>query len=495
MKTIKLFLLLLALSSITFYSCSDENPIKNETAITQKSIALRTTLNELKTVNAIGGKSSGNTNIKSRNADINPFCFDFVYPIVLSYNNGTAITIANFEGLIDLLNNESPNLYIEGIVFPFQVSGNGAITTITTEEDFTILVQGCGFETFYDDLENTLCFDIVFPIEITFGGQVTTINSLQELLLFGDAPGFDETIEIVFPINVINENGTVVVNNVYEFYEIVNSCFDGGCVCTEEYAPVCVQTPNGPIVEYSNFCFAQCDGYTQNDLVPCTSSSDCSITNLSVNVIGCNNSDGSYSINIDFDLSNSTATQFQVWSSFNTLVGTYPITISPITINYISPNIQAGATDSLVVKIVGNSSCSATQSWIVPDCTTGCICPTVVNPVCVLVNGTVQTFENDCLAICAGFTPNDFVECGFAPSTFSLQLQDCININYPVLVQTNGSILFVTSNAELLQYYNPNLGSVPSFVYPISVSYGVQAVTYNYNNPADFISGIEANCN
>ena len=47
MKTIKILLLLVAFSTATFYSCSDENAIKNESSA-QKSTALRTVLNKLK---------------------------------------------------------------------------------------------------------------------------------------------------------------------------------------------------------------------------------------------------------------------------------------------------------------------------------------------------------------------------------------------------------------------------------------------------------------
>ena len=106
MKTIRLLMLFLAISAVTFYSCSDSDPISNNTE-TQESIALRTALNELKKANDLGRTAT------------NPFCFDFVYPITLSLNNGTNVTATTFEGLIDILANESPNLYISGIVFPF----------------------------------------------------------------------------------------------------------------------------------------------------------------------------------------------------------------------------------------------------------------------------------------------------------------------------------------------------------------------------------------
>ncbi len=40
-----------------------------------------------------------------------------------------------------------------------------------------------------------------------------------------------------------------------------------------------------------------------------------------------------------------------------------------------------------------------------------CICTHEIDPVCILDTG--QKFNNDCLARCAGFTPDDYAECSF----------------------------------------------------------------------------------
>ena len=233
MKTLKI-LVLLVLTSVTFNACSDSNPIENEST-TQKSIALRTVLNEFKTSNNLSGKTDPS----------NGFCFEFIYPLTFSYNNGTVISVGNPEGLIDILTNETAALYIEGIEFPFQVVTASDAITINNEEEFTALIESCGYDTFDDDLENTFCFDIVFPIQVQFNGQVTDVNSLEDLLNLVNGPNSNGEIEIVFPISVNYNNETVVVNTIYEFYDMTNNCNQGGCVCTEEYAPVCVQTPNG----------------------------------------------------------------------------------------------------------------------------------------------------------------------------------------------------------------------------------------------------------
>ena len=115
-------------SVLSFYSCTDSNPVENE-IVTTKSISLRTTLNEFKKENNISGRSS------STIQNVTP-CFSFVFPITLSYNNGTTITVSSLDGLIQVLTNETNVLYIDGIEFPFQVQTGSTLTTINNEADF-----------------------------------------------------------------------------------------------------------------------------------------------------------------------------------------------------------------------------------------------------------------------------------------------------------------------------------------------------------------------
>ncbi len=76
-------------------------------------------------------------------------------------------------------------------------------------------------------------------------------------------------LDIVFPISIIQDNQTIVVDDLYEFFDINNDCAGSSCICTADYNPVCVQTVNG-VVEYSNACFAQCAGFTAADFVSCS---------------------------------------------------------------------------------------------------------------------------------------------------------------------------------------------------------------------------------
>ncbi len=267
MKKIKLLVLLLTVAVAGFYSCTDNNPVENE-VVTSKSIALRTTLNELRKGNNINNGKLNKDQI---------LCFQFVYPITLSYNDGTVITVSSYQGLLDVLTNESNNLYIDSIAFPFDVQAEGVVTTINNEAEFYALIEDCNFQTVNDCVFDIACYDIVFPIQIINANNETqTIADEAQLLQLLSNPNQTNSyqLNIVFPISVIQNNQTMVIHDLYEFFDLNNNCDGNGCVCQEIYAPVCVQTANG-IVQFSNACHAECAGYTANDFVDCNSTSPC----------------------------------------------------------------------------------------------------------------------------------------------------------------------------------------------------------------------------
>jgi hypothetical protein len=440
MKKIKILLLLLMVSVAGFYSCSDNDPVENE-IVTSKSIALRTTLNEIKKAN----------NISDRNANATQdqfLCFQFVYPITLSYNDGTVITVATYEGLLDILTAETETLFIVGIAFPFQVQQEGAITTIDDEAEFYALIEACGFSPINDDVLQFSCLQIVFPISvINDNGATIVVNTQAELesLLINGA-----LVDIVFPINVTQNNEVIAVNDLYELFELYDEC-DGNtssCICTADYNPVCVQTVNG-IVEYSNACLAECDGFTSADFVTCAPT--CSITNVTATPGTCN-ADGTYPLTIDFDYANTTSVYFTVYNSLGTWVGTYLLSDLPYTI----PNYQNSGTSSdyFVIRVGDNFECNGTQQWAVPTCPT-----------------TTGNFGN--------------------------QLGTCFNIAFPVQIQFQGALVTANNNGDILQYYFPAQSNIPAFVYPLVVTFNTTTgpITVTVANQAAFEAAIANNCN
>ena len=475
MKKIKILVLLVTISVATFYSCTDNNPIEND-VVTQKSIATRTAMNELKIANNITDKNGNSTTS-------NPFCFEFVYPITLSYNTGTTVTVSSLQGLLTILAGENPSLFIDGISFPFQVMHGGAIQTISTEGQFISLLMSCGFNTINNDLLNSFCFDIVFPITlINPNNQIVAIASHAEFISYLSDPTVAQS-QIAYPISVIYQNQTIVIDNIYEMYQMINNCDD--CICMQVYEPVCVQTPTG-IVEYGNICYAHCAGFTQNDLVPCNPSSTCSITNLTVSTGVCNtNATGMFPLTINFSHSNAPGTHFEVRNESNALIGTYPLSSLPLTIEHYS-SLSNGS----VVRVRLGSNCAESVQFTVPDCN-NCGCPAVFNPVCVQTPTGIMQFNSACIATCSGYSATSFVTC--PTSNFSTQLGNCFTISYPVQVEFQGALVTVTSNSQLLQYYFPAQGSIPAMHYPITVTFGNQVFTFA--NSAAFQAQITAHCN
>lgn len=474
MKSIRL-LLFLALTAVAFNSCSDSDPIQNNNAA-EESIALRTMVFELKKANGIN----------NRMQDANPFCFDFVYPVNFTFSTGTSISAETFAGLMEIIANETPQIYLEAIEFPFDVMHSGAIETISTEEEFTALLEECGFNTFSDDLQSSFCFDIIFPIQIFAPDQtLVTINSNEELQAHIENPTNGIVTPIVFPISVVYENQTIVIDNIYEFYQLVGDC-SNDCICTQEYVPVCVQTANG-VFEFGNMCYAMCAGYTQNDLVNCNPTTACGISNLEVSVGNCN-ADNSYQLTINFTYENASSTQFTVTNGNGFVIGTYPLTSLPVTVNF--PSVT-NATDFVTVSIGNNTNCTATQMYTLPNC--DCGCPTDFDPVCVQTTLGLVQYDNACQAICAGHSQNDFVSCVTSTYNFGQLLGSCFDMVYPVQVQHMGAVVTVTVDGQLLQYWNPAQGQMPAMVYPVSVIFN--NTTYIFNSQAEFEAQIATSCN
>ena len=478
MRTIKLLLFFVTFSAVSFYSCSDSDPISNPDN-TQQSIALRTALNELKVVNNMTGRTAAN----------NPMCFEFVFPITFSYNNGTLITVANLDGLIEILTNETLNLYLSGVVFPFNVAYQGMIQTISNEEEFTNLLEVCGYTTWNDDLQNTFCFDFIYPISFEdINGEVIVINSAEALVAYLSNLGNGNEAQLIFPISVLYNNEIVVIQSHYEFYEMVNNCNTDICICTEQYDPVCVETANG-IMEFGNMCFAVCAGYTQNDFVACNASTGCDISNLNVEFLDCN-PDGSYPLTINFTYSNASSSSFVVHNSANQLIGEYLLTSLPLTFNSYAASGQA--VDYLTVNIAGNTNCSAAVQWNPPSCS-NCNCPTSVEPVCVTTaSGEVIQFDNMCLAECVGYTVSDVVDCVSSTYNFGTLLGSCFTMAYPVQVQFQGALVTVNSDEQLLQYYNPAFAPMPAFNYPVTIIYATNTQTAGSQDDFEYLNAF--NC-
>ncbi len=488
MRLLKYVIVILFFSTFLFNACLDRDYIdlNNNDLTKQESITFQSMLN---------GISSQITNDVSTSFNQDSLCFQFVYPIQLIYNTQNNITVNGFNGLVEVLNNQSSQLYITGIVMPFQVTVNGQTQTINTQSELISLLEFCDFTLINEEIENSFCFDIVFPIYITSEtGQNVAINNIQDFLTFLSTQTNVYQAEIVFPITVIYQNNQVIIHNLYEFYEMANNCSTSSCSCYHVYNPVCIQTPNG-VVEYGNMCYAECEGYTQNDIVPCNNGGDCNIFNINTSVGNCGNGD-TFTLTLDFDYNNPGNQFFEVFTRDSVYVGIYPLSQLPITIqNFPDSELEY---DFIRIQINDHPNCNAVAEFLSPNCggNDGCICPAIYAPVCVQGPNGIITFENACHAECEGYTQNDFISCPTPTINFGQSLGTCFTIQYPVQIQHNGQTITANTNGDVLQYYHPNVAPIPALVYPITVTFinATANSTVIVNSQAAFIELIGTHC-
>ncbi|MFP4846426.1 hypothetical protein [Winogradskyella sp. PE311] len=315
MKTFKLALFSLAFTLLMFTSCTNDEPVVMEDQSTEESESIITTFNRLNQQ----VDQNGNFNVENNPAGniVFDFCFDFVYPLTLSFNNGTTVTVENLDGLVDVMINSTEDLYVNGIAFPFDVETYNETTnaidieTINNEEEFATLLESCLFDDFepcdcfevyepvcvqvtdpngetftitysnscyaecdgfteadfVDDCEEDYfsfdfeCFTLNYPLEIIIDDETTvTVNSNEEL---GNAIYDVYNFDFVYPFSVTLENEEVVtINSAEDIEALIETCFgdlgnSGECEeCLNlPFDPVCVEV-EGPTGETAIFVFS-----------------------------------------------------------------------------------------------------------------------------------------------------------------------------------------------------------------------------------------------
>ncbi|MCF6347584.1 MAG: hypothetical protein L3J20_04690 [Flavobacteriaceae bacterium] len=330
-KNLKLILSTFIVALVLFTSCKNNDAIIDVPNNTTKSAAVEKSMEALKThFNQDGALNDTNNPIGNILFD---FCFEFVYPVTLSYNNGTEVIVQNFNELTEVLVNMTDALFIDGIAFPFDVElvENGAVVTqtINSEDEFRVLLENCSIDgddpvvcteeyvpvcveiqtpneggSFIMEFPNMCyaeregftqndlvecdnsnpsngnydnCFEFVYPFSIIDdGGDEIVINNKEE---FETAMFSNVTFEFVFPLDVTQEiNGdvqntrTITLEKYEDLTNLLASCGENQQDCSDcstDIDPVCVETQNEGVVEYQNACLALCDGFTPNNFVDC----------------------------------------------------------------------------------------------------------------------------------------------------------------------------------------------------------------------------------
>ena len=110
MKNFKVSIFSVLIVLLAFTSCTNEETIVDTQQNTEESESITTTLGRLSQQYDENGNVD-QTNNPAGNI-VFDFCFDFVYPIDLSFNTDTTITVNSLDELIDIYSSSTENLFI-----------------------------------------------------------------------------------------------------------------------------------------------------------------------------------------------------------------------------------------------------------------------------------------------------------------------------------------------------------------------------------------------
>ncbi|MDA9803893.1 hypothetical protein N9B77_04120 [Flavobacteriaceae bacterium] len=366
------------------------------------------------------------------NEDMNPinnlvfdFCFEFIYPLSLSYNNEVIVTVNSIEELVNVIINSSQELYITGVVFPFDV-------------------------TLYDIESNELV--------------VQTIN------------------------------------NEEEFSNLIADCnFNDPCICTEEYAPVCVEliaNNSVTVITFPNSCYAFCEGFTESDLLNCENNTECTIHDLDV-ITGDCNSDNTYNMTINFQYEEiGEQDYFDLYARNDELIGYFPLSSLPLTII----NFPSSGEDYDFVKVCINDNldCCKEIEWLPPNCdgqVSNCVI-TSLDLVAGECNDDESTYNLLLDFDFENINGQEFFEIYFRDDVFYdyFQLSALpININnFPSSGLENDFIKIVINDmpecSESIEWINPCFSNTfcYEYVFPIEMIVDGQVWSVNSNEHVDY---------
>lgn len=268
MKNFKLLIFSILMVLTVLMSCTNEEVIIDNLQNTEESESIVTTLSRLNQQY----DDNGNVNEAENPAGniVFDFCFDFVYPINLSFNTGTTVTVNSLDELIEIYFASTENLFINGIAFPFEVeiynenSNALEIETINSEDEFLSLLEDCDFE---DEVEDCICTEEYDPvcIDITdLDGELFTISYPNACYAICDGfteddfseecqidyeSGDGECFEFVYPISIILDEGDPVTVNSRE--ELFNATY--GSYHIDLVLPLDIIIENDSIVTINDY--------------------------------------------------------------------------------------------------------------------------------------------------------------------------------------------------------------------------------------------------
>ncbi len=141
MKALKL-IIVLAIIVANLASCKKDTTAENK----DNQLKVKSSETTKKVTTNLNAKVGTNDNATS--TDVNQrlefdYCFNFVYPITLSYNNGTELEVTSSTQLLSVVRALTETQYINGIGFPFSIETSNGAQTIADEAAFQAAINSC----------------------------------------------------------------------------------------------------------------------------------------------------------------------------------------------------------------------------------------------------------------------------------------------------------------------------------------------------------------
>ena len=212
------------------FSCKKQEFEPSESLTFSDSFSLRLSIQSIKKIKNLIPKNIDLDRINSRvPSDI---CFDFKYPVVFEYNDNSKVVVNSFSQFIELILNESLDLHMTGIGFPFTVVmlNDGSELNISNENEFETLIVNCGYGSLsFDEIKEFYgsCFDFNYPISVILNGVTYKFNSENDAILL--AAAFDQKIvsfNFVYPFSIkyLLNNQNITVSDYYTFGSVLSNC-------------------------------------------------------------------------------------------------------------------------------------------------------------------------------------------------------------------------------------------------------------------------------
>jgi hypothetical protein len=465
MKNFKVSIFSVLIVLLAFTSCTNEETIVDTQQNTEESESITTTLGRLSQQYDENGNVD-QTNNPAGNI-VFDFCFDFVYPIDLSFNTDTTVTVNSLDELIDIYSSSTENLFINGIAFPFQVetynenSNTLEIETINNEDEFFSLLEDCNF----DEIEDCYCTEEYDPVCVNvtdLDGELFTISYPNACYAICDGfteddfseeceqdydSGAGECFEFVYPISIILDEGDPVIVNSRE--ELFNATY--GAYHIDLVLPLDIIIEGDTVVTINDYdeleaIIEECFGDSYGDI-------DCSIEDITNTLVNCFwqidfVDDDQYLYNLNSD-------------------GTYQVQSGDSLLTFGTWNIVTG-NDTFYLTLNANTS-EYSDEWVVTVCDENLEMQSLVFPQAELysidcyddnidcsIGDITNTLADYCWSI--DFIDNsEFIYNLNSDGTY--QLQD-IGGNSGGIVLTSGAwsvaagngTFYITLNAELTEY-------------------------------------------